>query len=102
MCGPITQEGRMRGFKAFCFLLLAASMVLAQSTNSTTSTTDSSLADQVKQMQDALAAQQKQIQLQQEQIQKLQQQLTSSSSTPAHVENAVYHPTTTTIARASG
>ena len=92
----------MRGFKAFCFLLLAASMVWAQSTNSTPSTSDSSLADQVKQMQDMLAAQQKQIQQQQDQIQKLQEQLTSSSSsTPAHVENAVYHPATT-IARASG
>jgi uncharacterized coiled-coil protein SlyX len=82
----------MRAVKAFAFLVLAAGMMWAQSTTSTTSTNSDNIAGQVQQLRDTLAAQQKQIQQQQEQIQKLQEQLVSSSSATAHVENAVYHP----------
>ncbi len=81
----------MRVVRVFSFLVLAASMVWAQST-STTSSTTSDVADQLKQLRETLEAQQKQIQQQQDQIQKLQEQLTTSSSKTAQLEPTVYHP----------
>src|SRR5215813_6020268 len=66
----------MRFLRKLCFVLLAGGLTLAQSTPGTeTSSSTSSVTDEVKTLREILAEQQRQLIKQQQEIQKLQQQV---------------------------
>ncbi len=78
----------MRFLKSLSFLMLFSTLMFAQAAGPNTAS-NSSVADQLKQLQDALAAQQKQIAIQQQEIEALRGQLATRGE--AHVVDAAMH-----------
>src|SRR5262252_2353922 len=81
----------MKLFRHICFLLVASSFVLGQSTSSNQNTDDNRISNQIKSLQDAIASQQ-------QQIESLRQELAArkqAESTP-HLANAALTTSTTT------
>src|SRR5260370_7981201 len=79
----------MRFLKTLSFLILFSTLTFAQAAApkaASPSASDSTVADELKKMQDALAAQQKQIMLQQQEIEALRGQLATNSE--VHVVDA--------------
>jgi hypothetical protein len=74
----------------FLVLILFSAVMFAQSGANSAAASNASVADQLKQLQDAMAAQQKQITLQQQQIEALRTQLANQGQ--AHVVDATMHP----------
>ena len=82
----------MRFLKTLSFLILFSTLTFAQAAApkaASPSASDSTVADELKKMQDALAAQQKQIMLQQQEIEALRGQLATNSE--VHVVDASMH-----------
>src|SRR5215470_1067501 len=104
------ERGSMKLLRSLCFLVMASGLLLGQnSTSNTSSASDTSnIADELKQLREAIAQQQKQIAQQQEQIQKLEQQLagrqdvaaTTGTVSPRMIDASLRAPSVTTAAAA--
>ena len=77
----------MRVLWRFSFVFFSAALMIGQS-NSNAGTSGTSVADEIKVLQDAVAAQQQQIAQKQEQIQKLEQQVAATRKTTAASESS--------------
>jgi hypothetical protein len=75
---------------SFVILILFSAVLFAQTGANSAAASNSAVADQLKQLQDALAAQQKQIAVQQQEIEALRTQLSKQGE--AHVVDATMHP----------
>src|SRR5262249_19787568 len=79
----------MRFLTSLLFMILFTALTFAQTGANGTAASNSAIADQLKQLQDALAAQQKQIAVQQQEIEALRTQLATQGQ--AHVVDAAMH-----------